>query len=42
MTITDNGLPTANDDTLTVQEDDPATAVDVFANDTDTGGNDHS
>ena len=35
VTIADNGIPTANDDVLTVQEDDPATAVDVFANDTD-------
>ena len=35
VTIADNGIPTANDDTLTVAEDDPATAVDVFANDTD-------
>ncbi|MFL5710820.1 MAG: Ig-like domain-containing protein [Chloroflexota bacterium] len=38
VTITDNGIPTANDDTVTVQEDDPATAVAVLANDTDPEG----
>jgi hypothetical protein len=35
VTIADNGIPTANDDVLVVLEDDPATAVPVFANDTD-------
>ena len=35
VTIAVNGIPTANDDALIVQEDDPATAVAVLANDTD-------
>ena len=38
MTITGNSLPIADMDTLTVLEDDAATAVDVLANDTDPNG----
>ena len=41
VTITINGVddpPVAIDDTATVNEDDPATAIDVLANDTDIDG----
>ena len=38
VTIADNGSPNASDDSLTVLEDDPATAVDVLAGDSDPDG----
>ena len=39
VTVTDaDDPPVAVDDTMTVTEDDPATAIDVLANDTDTDG----
>ncbi len=38
ITVDCSGAPTAVDDSKTVTEDDPATTIDVIANDTDTDG----
>jgi VCBS repeat-containing protein len=38
ITVDCSGAPSAVDDTKTVTEDDPATSIDVMANDTDTDG----